>query len=65
MNEINKLRARLKNVGKTVIEYRMTVDEANNLLAEIDMLLKPKPVIQPPDTTVVTWPKIFDGGSFE
>lgn len=65
MSEINKLRQRLKNVGKHVIEYKMTVTEAKALITEIDELLKPKiepikEVVKAP--TVIT--KIMDGGHF-
>jgi hypothetical protein len=65
MSEIEKLRQRLRNVSKNVTEYRMTVTEARNLLAEIDELLKPKiepavEVIKAPTTIT----KIMDGGKF-
>jgi uncharacterized protein YpiB (UPF0302 family) len=67
MSEIIKLRTRLKNVQKNVIEYRMTVVEAKNLLKEIDVLLtvkeeKPLPQVvlnEPAERT-----RIIDGGAF-
>ena len=66
MNEINKLRARLKNVQKNVIEYRMTVSEAKELLKEIDVLLKQE---KPPQQVALNEPavrttQILDGGAF-
>ena len=64
MSEIAKLRQRLSNVNKNVAEYRMTVVEARALLAEVDVLLKPK--VEPPKEvdkpTVIT--RIMDGGTF-
>jgi hypothetical protein len=38
--EIDKLRKRIKNVGKNVTEYRMTVTEAHNLISEFEQLDK-------------------------
>ncbi len=65
MIEINRLRARLKNVGKNVTEYRMTVNEASALLNEIDGLLKAKE--QPHDVAAVPQTnhviRIIDGGT--
>lgn len=65
MSEIEKLRARLKNVQRNVTEYRMTVTEAKELLKEIDVLLKPK---EKPLEVVVnetaTTTRIIDGGVF-
>jgi hypothetical protein len=66
MGEINKLRTRLKNVEKNVIEYRMTVSEAKELLKEIDVLLKQE---KPPQQVALNEPtvrttQILDGGAF-
>lgn len=66
--EISKLRQRLKNVKKNVVEYRMTVAEANALLAEIDIIISTPPA--EPITVFVSVPtesssnKDLDGGSF-
>lgn len=65
MDEIQKLRKRLKNVQKNVSEYRMTVTEAKELLNEIDILLVPEKqlaqiVVSPP----VVVNRIIDGGDF-
>jgi hypothetical protein len=65
MAEINKLRTRLKNVQKNVVEYRMTIAEAFDLLKEIDELLIPKVVdevhiVEQPVSVI----KVVDGGSF-
>jgi len=63
MLEINKLRLRLQNVKKDVVEYRMSITQANRLLKEIDDILvqKEKPlevVINAPAETT----RIIDGG---
>ena len=65
MIEINKLRTRLKNIQKNVIEYRMTVIEAKTLLQEIDELLKLKEKL--PDMVIIDSIEkiqIIDGGTF-
>lgn len=65
MSEVSKLRQRLSNVNKNVIEYRMTIAEARALLAELDELLKPK--IEPPKEVVVRptiISRVMDGGTF-
>jgi hypothetical protein len=66
MSEIDKLRQRLKNVGRNVTEYRMTVTEAKALVAEFDARDKelqekqqPQVVIEP---TTIT--RTIDGGTF-
>lgn len=65
MSEINKLRARLRNVQRNVTEYRMTVAEAKELLSEIDNLAIPvvkvvsAPIVVEPPTV-----RIIDGGTF-
>jgi phosphoserine phosphatase len=65
--EINKLRQRLKNVGRNATEYRMTIAEATALLAEFEELEK-KLAEKPITVTVISAPKpqsqIFDGGTF-
>jgi hypothetical protein len=70
MREIDKLKQRMKNVPKNVIEYRMTIREANDLIAEFDELQKkldekPQPVSPPVSFDEgprgpITW----DGGAF-
>lgn len=67
MSEIAKLRQRLSNVNKRVVEYRMTVDEAKALLKEIDTVTKEQK--QEPLRVVVNEPaiitRIMDGGAFD
>ena len=63
MSQVDKLRTRLKNVQRNVQEYRMTIDEAKELLKEIDELSKikekpPQVVVNAP--TIIT--RIIDGG---
>jgi len=67
MSEVARLRARLKNVQRNVIEYRMTVSEARNLLKEIDVLLtvkeeKPTVEVAPSEPAIRT--RTIDGGTF-
>jgi hypothetical protein len=66
MTEIEKLRHRLRNVGKNVTEYRMTVVEARGLLIEIDRLMIKQE--KPQDEVVLNEPavinRIIDGGAF-
>jgi hypothetical protein len=66
MTEFEKLKHRLKNVGKNTTEYRMTVAEARNLVAEFEELLKPKE--KPQIEVVLNEPtvrtRIIDGGAF-
>lgn len=66
--EIERLRARLKNVQRNVTEYRMTVAEAKALLLEIDALIKKqqeKPSQQVAlNETAVRTTQILDGGAF-
>lgn len=38
MSEISKLKQRLGNINKNVTEYRMTVNEAKNLVKEFEVL---------------------------
>lgn len=64
--EISKLRLRLKNVQKNVIEYRMSVAEAIALLKEIDML-EAKSIVAPTIVYIekpVQQSRSIDGGSF-
>lgn len=67
MVEHEKLRSRLKNVGRNVTEYRMTVQEAKDLLKEFDDTVKdltPKQEIEETQVIhVVT--NILDGGAFQ
>ena len=66
MDNINRLRARLKNVQKGTTEYRMTVAEARGLLGDIDELtakLKEKsPEVAVNEPVVIT--RTMDGGAF-
>ncbi len=66
--EIERLRARLKNVQRNVTEYRMTVIEAKALLQEIDNLIKKQQEKPPPQValneTAVKTTQILDGGVF-
>jgi hypothetical protein len=66
--QTEKLRNRLVNAGKNTTEYRMTIAEAKELLAEIDLLKKqleekPKTIIKVVQAPVDNSPKILDGGS--
>lgn len=66
MNEIDRLRQRLKNVNKGTVEYRMTVDEAKQLLLEIDLLIASVVVPSVSEQRIYkpVQPKILDGGTF-
>jgi|APFre7841882630_1041343.scaffolds.fasta_scaffold168964_2 predicted RNase H-like nuclease (RuvC/YqgF family) len=68
MTEIDKLRQRLKNVDRNVIEYRMTVTEAHRLVQEFEQLekeLKEKPQVQVElNEPTITITQILDGGVF-
>jgi polyhydroxyalkanoate synthesis regulator phasin len=67
--EIDKLRQRLRNIGRNVTEYRMTVAEAQALVKEFaalekefdDLENKSKQVIINEPVTVI---RIMDGGTF-
>ena len=65
MTEIDKLRRRLLNVNKNVVEYKMTVVEAKSLLAEINVIIeksKEKPIkeaVSEPTIQIIT----IDSGS--
>lgn len=66
--QIEKLRKRLLNAGKTTTEYRMTVAEAKALLTEIDLLKKQleeavRPIVQVVEHRVESTPRILDGGT--
>lgn len=67
MSEHERLRTRLKNVGRNVVEYRMTVQEAKDLLAEFDNVnKKPLPtavIVRNEEVEIVH--KILDGGTFQ
>lgn len=66
MTEFEKLKHRLKNVGKNTTEYRMTVAEARNLVLEFEdmksKLEKPQTEVVLNEPTVIT--RIIDGGAF-
>lgn len=66
MTEFEKLKHRLKNVGKNTTEYRMTVVEARNLVLEFEdmksKLEKPQVEVVLNEPTVIT--RIIDGGAF-
>lgn len=70
MKQIEKLRTRLKNVGKSAQEYKMTIAEATELLSEIDQLKKSLEEKSQQETVKVIeqGPKpkirIIDGGTF-
>lgn len=67
MSEIDKLRARLKNVGKNSVEYKMSVLEAQTLLNEIDELratAAAAPVATAPHQPNAPHNVIWDGGMF-
>ncbi len=68
MEQIDRFRARMKNVSKSATEYRMTISEARGLLDEItnlEKMLAEKPSV---DTVVQREPvivtRILDGGTF-
>lgn len=66
MNNIDRLRSRLKNVQKGTTEYRMTVAEAQGLLSDIDSLIA-KTKEKPPEVAVnepVVITRTMDGGAF-
>lgn len=59
----------MKNVDKNVVEYRMTIREANTLIAEFDEMQKkldekPQPVSPPVKFDEPKGPRIWDGGGF-
>ena len=67
MSEIAKLRQRLSNVSRNATEYRMTVAEANALLAEIEDLSKPViiddvPIVPILEPQIIR--RVMDGGTF-
>lgn len=70
MREINKLRQRLINAGSSAREYRMTLQEAKDLLADIDFELaeiakKVEHATKAPEPNSSTIQHvIMDGGSF-
>ena len=63
MNEIDKLKFRLQNVGKHVTEYKMTITEAKALVAEIDNLSKKQVVIEKVTAPTEVTRGILDGGT--
>jgi hypothetical protein len=66
MSEIARLRKRLSNVQRNVVEYRMTVTEAKNLLKEIEDIQQEQ--LEKPQQVVVNEPAVInrtiDGGAF-
>jgi hypothetical protein len=67
MSAVNRLRARLKNVSKDVVEYRIALSEAKQLLKEVEILLDEiERLKQKPPEVVVNAPavitRIIDGG---
>jgi hypothetical protein len=67
MREIDKLRQRLTNVKRGVVEYKMTITEATTLVEEflkLERKLQEKSISQPitQPTEIVT--NILDGGTF-
>jgi hypothetical protein len=70
MREIDKLRQRMKNIPKNIVEYRMSIPEANAILAEFEDLQKRLDEKSQPASTPVNLdeepngPIIWDGGSF-
>jgi regulator of replication initiation timing len=66
MTEFEKLKHRLKNVGRNTTEYRMSVAEARNLVLEFEALKTQleKPQVEEVlnEPTVIT--RIIDGGAF-
>jgi len=70
MREIDKLKQRMKNVDRNVIEYRMTIKEANTLIAEFDEIQKkleekPRPVTPTIQSHEAKSPIVWDGGGFK
>lgn len=67
MQEIDKMRLRLKNIGKNVTEYKMSVLEAKNLIDEFSFLekkLSEKQITVIPQLKTIITSDIIDGGSF-
>ena len=68
MNQIERFRLRINNASKNAKEYRMTILEAKELLAEIDniTILKKEPVSTDIMVDKVPRPitRIIDGGTF-
>lgn len=67
MREIDKLRQRLTNVKRGVVEYKMTIAEANALVEEfvnLEKKLQEKPLPQPIIQHTDNIPGILDGGYF-
>lgn len=70
MNEINKLRQRLTNVNRNVTEFRLSVQDARDLISDIDNELVKlvnlgsvinKTIAEP----VAIQHVVMDGGSFD
>jgi len=66
MSEFQKLKQRLRNIGKNTTEYRMTVEEAKNLIVEFETMgaKQEKPqteVVLNEPTIIIT--RTLDGGA--
>jgi len=67
MSEFQKLKQRLRNIGKNTTEYRMTVEEAKNLVAEFEAISskQEKPHMEAVlNEPTITTTRILDGGAF-
>jgi hypothetical protein len=66
MTEIEKLKFRLSHVRRGVTEYRMTVNEAQGLVKEIDALIakQEKPHVEVVLNEPAITTRIIDGGVF-
>lgn len=70
MAQIERFKARMKNVGKSTSEYRMAISEAKGLLEEIILLekkLEEKSVtveVTKAERAPVPINRIIDGGTF-
>jgi len=68
MRQIQRLQIRLKNLNRNSTEFRMSVEEAKELLKEIELLQqqlaeKPTTVVQVVEKKSETFPRILDGGT--
>jgi hypothetical protein len=66
MSEFQKLKQRLRNIGKNTTEYRMTVEEAKNLMVEFETISakqeKPQTEVVLNEPTVIIT-RTLDGGA--
>lgn len=70
MNEINKLKQRLSNVNRNVTEFRLSVQDARDLITDIDnelaKLVNLNISVNKPIPELITVQHIaMDGGSFD